>query len=88
MHGSQSNPISALFDITQSGELVVKEKALQNAIDASKSGVIPGGLPSRAISGALRLEGIGLGPLINVEDQMQTEVEIVETRKSPTIVLI
>ena len=49
MDTNQSKLIAALFDITQRGELVVGERALQNAVDASKSGIIPGGLLSRAI---------------------------------------
>jgi len=42
--------ISAVFELTQDGESTVNEKALQSASDANNlAGIIPGGLPSRAI---------------------------------------
>jgi hypothetical protein len=42
--------ISALFEVTQDGVLIVNEKALQNAADANDlAGILPGGFPSGAI---------------------------------------
>jgi len=42
--------ISAMFEISPDGELIVKEKALQKAVEAnSLAGRSPGGLPGRAV---------------------------------------